>query len=222
MKHNLIRATIACILIATVGQYVRAQGTFANLNFENPVLPLVETPPGSGTVPISNALPGWTGYTYNTAPDDQVYYNALTLGSASIDFLGPGSGYPAFEGVYFVRLQMSFDGLTIPALAQTGMVPSDAQSIRFCARSYRMGPVLEFGGQQIGLALLGGSSSTYYVWGGDVSRFAGQRGELRFLGDFALDNIFFSDLPVVPEPGIFGLSALGALVLGSRVWGRRR
>ena len=222
MKHNLIRATIACILIATVGQYVRAQGTFANLNFENPVLPLVEIPPGSGLVPITNALPGWTGYTYGSTPVDRVAHNGISLGNASIDFLGPGSGYPAFEGLYFVRLQMSFDRLTIPALAQTGMVPSDAQSIRFYAHSYMTLPVLDFGGQQIGLTILGGSSSTYYVWGGDMSRFAGQTGELRFLGDFALDNIFFSDLPVVPEPGIFGLSALGALVLGSRVWGRRR
>jgi hypothetical protein len=36
-----------------------------------------------------------------------------------------------------------------------------------------------------------------------------------------LDSIQFSNLPV-PEPGILGLSALGALLLGWRILGRRR
>jgi hypothetical protein len=115
---------------------------------------------------------------------------------------------------------MSFNGLAIPAIAQVGTVPSNAQSIRFYAHSYITLPVMDFGGQQIPLTVLGGSSSTYYIWGGNISSFAGQTGELRFLGDFSLDNISFSNLPT-PEPGVFGLSALGALLLGWRALGRR-
>ena len=209
----------AALLLSAAGAL--GQGTFVNLNFEHPLLPLVETPPGSGLVPITNALPGWTAYTYSTTPDYRVYYNSITLGSGSIDFLGPGSGYPSLEGSYFVRIQISFDGLTIPALAQVGMVPSTAQSIRFYAHSYITPPIVDFGGQQIPVVILGGSSSTYYIWGGDISAFAGQAGELRFLGDYSLDNIVFSNLPI-PEPSVFGLSALGGLLLGWRVMGRRR
>ena len=194
------------------------QGTFANLNFEHPIPPLV--PDGFGTVPIANALPGWAGY-IGDIPQDRVGYNATSIGAAAITLLGPGSGYPSLEGSYFIRLQISFDGLTFPSIAQVGTVPRTALSIRIYAHSYNTPPILDFGGQQVPLTILGGSSSTYYTWGGDISSFAGQTGELRFLGDFSLDNILFSNLPV-PEPGVFGLSALGALLLGWRVLGRRR
>jgi hypothetical protein len=100
------------------------------------------------------------------------------------------------------------------------MVPSDAQSIWLYSQPYATLPKVSFGGQRIPLTILGGSSSTYYIWGGNISSYAGQTGELRFFGDFSLDNIYFSNLPT-PEPSVFGLSALGGLLLGWRVLRRR-
>jgi hypothetical protein len=77
-----------------------------------------------------------------------------------------------------------------------------------------------FAGQQIPVIMLG-STSTATILGGDIASFAGQTGELRFQGGGELDNIQFSNSPV-PEPGVFGLTALGALLLGWRSLRRRR
>ena len=185
------------------------QGTFANLNFESPIPPFI--PDGAGTVPITNALPGWVGYTYGTTPDSRVVYNTISIGSASIDFLGPGSGYQPFESSYFVLLQRSFDLSTIPAIAQLGMVPTNALSVRF----YGYGSLsVSFASQTIPLTVLG-NTAAYTVYGGDISGFAGQTGWLKFQGGGYLDNISFSNLPV-PEPSAFGLSALGALLVACR------
>jgi len=69
-----------------------------------------------------------------------------------------------------------------------------------------------------------GSGSNYDVFGADVSAFAGASGELRFsalpltgggFGGVRLDNIQFSNQPI-PEPTVFGLFALGALLRGWR------
>ncbi len=73
-----------------------------------------------------------------------------------------------------------------------------------------------FAGQTIPLATLG-STSTYTIFGGDISSFANQTGELRFQGGGLLDAIRFSDLPV-PEPGVGALFGLGALLIGWRGW----
>jgi hypothetical protein len=201
------------LLLSAAG--TAGQGTFQNLSFEDPILPLV--PDGAGLVPITNALPGWTGYTYGSSPVDRVVYNDISIGTASIDFSGPGSGYQPFEGSYFVALQPSFDLRTLPVIAQLGTVPATAESVRF----YAYGSLsVSFAGQQIPLSVLG-STSTYTIYGGDISTFAGGTGWLQFQGNAFLDNIFFSDQSV-PEPSVFGLSALGALLLGWRALARRR
>jgi hypothetical protein len=92
-----------------------------------------------------------------------------------------------------------------------------AKSVRF----YGNGDIaVSFAGQPISLAALE-STSTYNIYAGDISAFANQTGELLFQGAGLLDAIQFSNLRV-PEPNVFGLSALGALLLGWRVLGRRR
>jgi hypothetical protein len=71
--------------------------------------------------------------------------------------------------------------------------------------------------------------SNYVEYGADISAFAGLTGELRFTeqpitrndATVTLDQITFSNLPV-PEPSVFGLSALGALLLNWRVLRRQR
>jgi hypothetical protein len=209
VKNYVIRVIIAASLLAAARQQGCAQGTFQNLNFESPLLPLV--PDGAGMVPITNAMPGWAGYTYSTSPDSRVVYNDISIGSASIDFLGPGSGYQPFEGNYFVLVQRSFDLSTIPAIAQLDTVPSSAESLRFWAYGTFS---VSFGGQQIPVSALA-STSAYTIYGGDISSFAGQTDWLRFQGGGFLDNIQFSNL-AIPEPAVFTLLTLGASLVAWR------
>jgi hypothetical protein len=78
---------------------------------------------------------------------------------------------------------------------------------------------VSFGGHALSLSVLG-ITPNYDIYGADISAFAGQTGELRFTAPpqtlNIIDNIQFSDQPV-PEPGVLGLSALGALLVGWRV-----
>jgi hypothetical protein len=146
-----------------------------------------------------------------------VGYNDRSIGAAWITLMDAGAGYEPFEGNYFVLLQRSFDLRTIPAIAQLGLVPTTAESVQFCGYGSFS---VSFGGQQIPLSVLG-STPAYTIYGGDVSSFAGQTGWLQFQGGGFLDNIFFSDQSV-PEPSVFALSALGALLLGWRILRGRR
>jgi hypothetical protein len=201
---------------ATLGQ-----GTFQNLDFEQAKVPDVPANQGGADVLSTDGVPGWTTFV-GGSQTTTILHNDLNLGAPGLAILGPSwSGAGILHGRYSVALQVSFDRSVFPAIAQTGTVPSDARSVRFYSHPYITLPVVDFGGQQIPVAILGGSSSTYYIWGGDISAFAGQTGELLFTGDFSLDNIFFSNLPV-PEPHVFGVSALGALLLGWRSLRRRR
>ncbi|MCX6925460.1 MAG: hypothetical protein NT154_19965, partial [Verrucomicrobia bacterium] len=78
---------------------------------------------------------------------------------------------------------------------------------------------VSFGGQPLPLFTVGNTSSAI-ILGTDITALAGQTGELRFSGGGFLDNIQFSTQPI-PEPGVFGLSALGALLVGRRGLARR-
>src|SRR5205085_2653446 len=100
---------------------------------------------------------------------------------------------------------------------QSGQIPVGARSIQF----YAAGNIgLSFGGQQIPLSSLG-SGNNYVVFGGDISAFAGQTGELRFVGNGLLDNISFSS-QAIPEPGGAALLAVGLVAGGASAWRRRR
>ena len=211
------------VLLSAAGAL--GQGTFQNLDFEQArIIPIVGNPLYPEAVATTNALPGWTAY-IGGSPVDVVLHDDVSLGAALVSIHDSNSVVTVIQGRYTVQLQPSYPGgATSAAVGQVGTVPNTAQSIRF----YGNGPIsASFAGQQIPLSVLG-SGSSYTVYGGDISAFAGQTGELRFQGIVApfgfgssLDNIFFSDLPV-PEPSTFGLFALGALLLGWRVLGRRR
>ena len=198
------------------------QGTFQNLDFEQAKVPDVPANQGGADVLSTDGVPGWTTY-IGGREVTTILHNDLNLGAPGIAILGPSwSGAGILQGRYSVALQAAFPSLSVfPSIAQIGTLPADALSIRFYSHPYNTLPNLKFAGQQISVVILGGTSSTYYTWGGDISAFAGQTGELRFLGDISLDNILFSNLPV-PEPGVFALSALGALLVGWRVLGWRR
>lgn len=201
-----------------------SQGTFVNLDFEAPMLPL--TPDPFFQVPITNALPGWTGY-LGASEVDQVVYNTVSLGAAAISLHDHGSLWSPVQGNYSVMLQPSIPGLqTSVAVGQTGQIPSTAMSLSFYGTPSMQ---VTFAGQPISLVTLS-TTSEYFVRAGDISHFAGQTGELRFLQPVAplgsvmawLDNIQFSAEPV-PEPGALGLFALGGLLLVWRLsWRSKR
>lgn len=212
------------------------QGSFQNLDFESATVPVV--PPGQdgGLVPIGNAFPGWNG-SVGTNVQNQVLHNSLALGDAAIGILGPNYYSGAIlEGSYTAVLQTGPDpahagSLTpVPAsLWQAGTVPATARSILF-----RVGPdpadfAVEFNGQALSVFLLS-SDATHQIFGADVSSLAGLPGQLLFTvlptryplyNTLSFDAIQFSNLPI-PEPSDFGLSALGALLLGWRALCRRR
>lgn len=102
------------------------------------------------------------------------------------------------------------------AIAQTGTIPSGTQSIRLLSNNpFSLGFSLLFGGNTIPLFNVGTTANGRPIWGGDVSSFAGQTGELRFQGAGYLDYIQFST-QTVPEPSMLSLFGLGALLFGCR------
>jgi hypothetical protein len=72
------------VLLATLSRGF-GQGTFQNLNFESPVLPL--TPDGFSQVPIANAIPGWQGY-IGINQVSTITYNTISIGAAAITLQG--------------------------------------------------------------------------------------------------------------------------------------
>jgi hypothetical protein len=192
-----------------------------NLNFEAANVPVVPAGHFGSDVAVGDGVPGWT-VSLGGIQQSTMLHNNMSLGAAEVAIYGP-QWYPVviLEGSYSVSLQHSTAGpSTTAAIGQTGQVPQTAESLRFYGDTPNGSYVVTFAGQPISLVTLG-STSTYNIFAGDISAFAGQTGELLFQGDGELDNISFSNLRV-PEPSVFGLSALGALLLGWRVLRRRR
>jgi hypothetical protein len=195
----------------------QAQGTFGNLNFEAANVPVVPPNHFGSDVSVSNGVPGWVVY-LGGIQQSSVLHNNISLGAAEVAILGPQwFSDQILEGSYTVSLQPATAGPpTTTAIGQTGLVPATAESLRFYGRGAY---TVTFAGQPIPLVALG-TTSSYTIFGGDVSAFANQTGQLLFQGGGLLDAIQFSDQPV-PEPSITGLVSLGALLLSRRVLRRR-
>jgi len=167
-------------------------------------------------------MPGWTAYIDDT-PIDQVVYNTRPLDAAEVSLQGVASdSLTPIQGDYTVELfgASRFAPQQSAAIGQTGQIPASARSLLFWGYSTDV----SFGGHALSLSVLD-ITPNYYIYGADISAFAGQTGELRFTVPpqslSVIDNIQFSDQRV-PEPGAFAVSVLGASVLGWRVWRRRR
>jgi len=228
--------TKTCVFLLMLSQpfLVRLEGAaFQNLDFESPRLPLVPIPGDQyGRVPISSALPGWTGL-IGTNEQSSVLYNNFFLGSSSIGLLGPGTG--TIEGNYTLLLQAGVDinsGLPRSVtISQTGLVPADSQSLQFKALGHLFdigGPnpfVVTLGGQSVNLVPISSSPQLYTLYAGDISSFAGTTATLEItalpfttLGyTFSLDSITFSP---IPEPSTWTISVIGWLLLGLGFWRR--
>ncbi len=216
-------------LAATFGVCdLNAQGTFQDLNFESPLGPLV--PSGSpGSVPFTNAFPGWVGYVgTNIATDARIY--GINLDNATLALINSNLiSVPLIEGNYTAVLQaginpQSTSSLIPVALAQTGLVPTGTESLQF--EGYTAGTPfsVSLGGVDIPIFNLG-SFGNHTLYGGNIPQLAGTVAELRFTAypdnypvstTFALDSILFSNQPV-PEPNALALIGVGALILGRRL-----
>jgi|ERR1051326_5108 hypothetical protein len=210
--HMKIKPVLRLMVLLNVfgGAQAYAQGTFANLDFESPILPL--NPDPFFMVPTSSAVPHWTVYIGNN-PVSTMVYNTVNLGAAGVSLQSSSSIFPPIQGNYSVILQPSSGGIpTTAAIAQTGEIPSWAKSLIFYGA-----PDLQasFQGASLGLTELD-SRPAYDVFAADISAFAGQTGEMRFTmpnlpfpSMSYLDNIQFSSQPV-PEPGTLALGMVCA------------
>ena len=165
LKNNIMKQYATFIIaVWLTSQCANAQGTFQNLNFESANLS-PETPgPFPNYVPIGSALPDWTGY-IGTVQQTQVEYNATTLGTASIDILGPDwtgslaaseSGYGIIDGNYTVVIQsgeyepQQFGWNT--SIVQNGTIPRNAQSLQFEASADTFALSVSFAGNNLTLS----------------------------------------------------------------------
>jgi hypothetical protein len=223
---NLIYAAGITLWLCGVGVHGAA---FQNLGFESATLLPIPND-GYNRVYFESAFPGWTGYV-GDLPENRVLTNTIFLCCSSISlWREPG---PVIEGAFSIALQGARrleDGqVADSAIAQTGLVPSDAQSLLFRAQFYGGPFEVELGGEPLSLVPLL-TTPDYVMFGADIISWAGQEAELRFtavghaepLEDsiIFLDSIEFSTAPV-PEPSTFALFAMAGIV-GWSYWRRRR
>ena len=210
-----------------------SQGTFQNLNFESAVIvPVVVQ--GITFAQFGPAFPGWTAY-FNTTPLSStalINYNDVSVGSSALGITTQATGPGSSIFNYTAILQGSIGtGQFAPevSLAQTGLIPLGTLSLRFYGRRgfgnfFRV----SLGGQSLTPMVLQ-DFGTYQEYGANISGFTGQTAELRFTqgngptgyGDSFLDEISFSPVAVIPEPGTWALLGLGGALLWSGVRRRR-
>ncbi len=160
-------------------------GTFTNLDFEmadipNPVDPFA-------ALSITNALPYWTADA-DGLPSGLVVYDGGPLDGSAVGLYYQS----ALFGNYSAFLQDDYTVGTGADLEQTGLIPSDARSIRFFTTSlpFQRGSDPDAGPQGYGLSLLVNGqaidyspieeSTNWILWSADVSPFAATASEVRF------------------------------------------
>ena len=199
------------VLLLLAASSALGQGTFQNLDFESANVQNVSYPDGE-LVHISDGVPGWN--ISPTAGGDLMGHNTFPLSGAGVSILGPNApSTQILEGTYTVELFASIMGPPQQAfIFQTGQVPVGSRSILFYGAG---GFGLSFAGQNIPLTSIG-SGPNYTIFGGDVSLFAGQTGQLVFQGNGLLDNISFSPT-AIPEPSVLTLATVGTFLFGWRL-----
>ena len=209
-----------------------AQSTFRNLNFERSVI-VSSSPSGFGFNSGTANVPDWTEYNawgdVNYSGGTTLIYNNQPLDSPGASLEGVDYWTPALDGQFSVMLQGGTIyypyGTNGASIGQTGQIPLAAKSITYWGASQN-GLQITFNGQRLSFNPIS-VAANHTVYGADISTYAGQTGELLFTapwpenGGTLIDDIQFSNLPI-PEPSVFGLCALGALLLGGRFLGRNQ
>ena len=213
-------ARTVTLLLALSTPSAFAQGTFQNLGFESAtIVPIVGDP--YGRIQFSPAFPSWTG-TIGGQVQTNALYNNLFLGNPGIALLNSGWFSPPIEGNFSVALQAisGSGGNVSTALSQTGLVPFGSLSIQLKVMTGVTNPLslfaVSFAGENVSLTPIN-IGPNYTLYGGDISRFAGQNGQLNITAVLPppnlspsvvyLDSITFSP-NAVPEPGVSSLFAL--------------
>jgi len=228
-----MKAQVLLVVVAACSAF--AQGTFQNLDFEQPTLLLIPGDP-YGSVQFAPAFPGWTGIVGGISQSNALYNN-LFLDSSGIAILDHGFRYAVILEGNFTAVLQAGPGLgSQPAdttLWQTGLIPVGSQSLRFIAYDdyFRGTFSVSMGGQTLALIPLS-AGTNYTLYGADISAWAGKAAQLSFTafagpphvtGENALylDSIDFSDV-AIPEPSVLTLAALGTLFLTWRLRHRIR
>ncbi len=197
---------------------LRAQD-FQNLDFESANVSNL-LPNTAEFVSVADGLPGWSAY-IGTNQLTQVGHNAITLGAANVGVLGPEYPFDTYplQGAYTAIVQPgAFGGQGLPAsIAQAGLIPASAKSMRFLAfLGFTNDLVVTIGGQTTPVVPLGSGS-----FGCDVSAFAGSVEDLKFTildthgnDENLLDAITFS-MESVPEPSGISLVIVASAALGA-------
>jgi len=125
-------------------------------------------------------------------------------------------------------LEGSFPTST-PSISQTGVIPTDTQSLLFEAQPGVAALEVLIGTQPIPFTAVG-TGPNYTLYGANIAEWAGQTEQLSFsaqvsdsgLNEWLIDDISFSTTAVAPEPGVVALTAIGGLLFGPRKWFARR
>ena len=221
---------IALSVALFAGFLIQAQ-SFQNLNFES--ANFAGYSPNSSDVPISAALPGWSGF-YGSSQTSDAWYDGISIGGAMISVVDDNA--PAFAPLQGNYSAFLFGGGGIGGLSasisQTGTISAGTQSITMDAWEYGASPIVAINGVAINMMPVQ-TFANYSVYGGTVpSADVGPPVTLSFTvpapasggpSMFELDDISFSTNVVAsPEPNMVALSAIGGLLFGARKWFARR
>jgi hypothetical protein len=209
---------ITCFVAVSFALLRNVSGqAFVNLDFEDATVTIAHESPYYALE--SDAIPGWSASPlWGLSGGLYIGYGTISLGGAVV-FLEDGnvpSGYGPLpiQGSFSVLLDYQS-----ASIWQTGTIPNTAQSLTFF--SVQDGLQVTFAGQNIPFSAIGNgvnaeNGASYTIYGADISSYAGETGQLLFTvpgqTTALLDNIQFSSSSV-PEPNVFGLFALGGLLL---------
>jgi hypothetical protein len=235
MRSSVRRLAAVAVVIYGCSFAVLGQGTFENLDFESASVAGYSV---SGAIPISDALPGWSGSIGGT-PTSEVSYDAISLGETTISVIDDNALiFSPLQGSYSVMMfagvvpeeGINFE-LESAAISQTAVVPAGTRSLLMDAYVAGTPFYVTLGGQLIYMTPLeafpnSGSYPPYTLYGANIpSSFAGQTETLTITdpapasfrsnipNELELDSISFSPSSI-PEPSPLALVAIGGGLFG--------